>query len=159
MAGARDDPASQFAPGDHPAVVCGTPSHCSAKIEELAGNPVPVMSNGTGFPDASPGTVNDVPLGCVIVPANATPATTSTASAQSAVMTARRLDPRLMGASFMRASAFLLGRTAPPVFLSEIQARLSPNHQSALGVFAARSPGVHPRSARALPTAVHRPPW
>jgi hypothetical protein len=46
-----------------------------------SGHPEPVTVNDNGFPAASPGTMNGLDEGVVIVPANATPRPDSTTTA------------------------------------------------------------------------------
>ena len=68
IAAAGDEPKSQSTVGDHPGVPGETPSHCSTSAFPT-GNPDPTTVNGSGFPEASPGTTNGLPVGVVIVPA------------------------------------------------------------------------------------------
>jgi hypothetical protein len=66
MAGAGDVPKSQWTAGDHPPELGDTPSHCSTNTVAPGANPFATIVNGSGLPDASPGTVNGEELGVVI---------------------------------------------------------------------------------------------
>ena len=96
VAGAGALPRSQSVVGLHPFTVGETPSHCSTKTCAPAVNPVATMVNGSGFPDASPGTTKGAPVGCEMVDAQATPATQNRpTTAAIATTTTRRLLERM----------------------------------------------------------------
>ncbi len=63
---------SQCAIGVHPGEDGATPSHCSTLTVPCA-YPVPTIVNDSGLPAASPGTVNGLDAGVVIVAATAIP--------------------------------------------------------------------------------------
>ena len=65
-AGACPDAASQWSVGEYPAVVDGTPSHCSMNTGRPGVNPLAVTVNSCGFPAPSPGTTNGFVVGVVI---------------------------------------------------------------------------------------------
>ena len=116
--GAGELPKSQSTMGDHPGVVGSTPSHCSALTSDPGVYPLPTIVNGNGFPAASPATTNGLPGGCVIVPAHATPAISTTATATTAIK--RRLAvPTSLDTNFVS-----LGKPRSP------SARLAPRHVS-----------------------------
>src|SRR5207247_2245960 len=71
--GAGALPRSQSVSGDQPGVVGSMPSHCSTLTSVPGVYPIATTVNGNGLPAASAGTTKGVPVGCVIVPANATP--------------------------------------------------------------------------------------
>jgi hypothetical protein len=88
---AGDVPESQLLVGDQPAAVDGVPSHCSTLTSAPGVYPLPTIVNGCGLPWASPGTMTGDVFGVVIVPANATPAATSSTPHSN---TMARLDTR-----------------------------------------------------------------
>jgi hypothetical protein len=95
--GVGDVARSQSISGVQVGSVIGTPSHSSTCIGRPLGlKPEPTIVNCNGFPAASPGTTNGLPVGVVIVPANATPATTTKpATAPTTTATNRRLRPNI----------------------------------------------------------------
>src|SRR5262245_11493283 len=99
-AAAGADPRSQLMVTLHPGVVGATPSHCSSHTRPPGFQPEPVIVNDCGLPAASPGTTNGEPVGCVIVPAAATPvmsANMATANTMSRVALEIARDFRLRG--------------------------------------------------------------
>jgi len=130
-AGAGDEPKSQLLVGDQPAIVWSTPSHCSTDTNEPGAKPVAITVNATGFPDASPGTTNGDPDGCVI-DANATPTRpTRPTTAPTATTATRRLRTRITRVPSRQLEVAL------------IHARVHRDDQSMLGFFSARSRIVH----------------
>jgi hypothetical protein len=99
IAAAGDDPKSQSTVGDHPAELGATPLHCSTNTCVPAVNPDPTMVNGSGFPEASPGTTNGLPVGVEIVPAYATPAAESATALATNATTIRRERWRMWNSS------------------------------------------------------------
>jgi hypothetical protein len=149
IAGAGELPRSQSTVGDQSLVAGSTPSHCSTYTSAVGVKPVAATVNGSGLPEASPGTANVEPTGWVIVDAHATPANpTRHMSALDANTMIRRLPERIRDRSFPRARKRSgVGRSA----LTLIDARRERLHQSELAVFPTRSLIVHPASVYASP--------
>jgi hypothetical protein len=88
-AGACPDAASQWSAGEYPAVDDGTPSHCSMNTDTPDAKPDAVTVKNAGFPVPSSGTLKLL-AGDVIVPAQATPAASSTTAESTAVSCTNR---------------------------------------------------------------------